>query len=90
MTMNLCQGMGTAVITGASSGIGAIYADRMAGRGYDVVLVARNERRLNDVADRVGAEHGRSVTVVIADLNNRADLHFLETRIRTEQTSRCW
>ena len=84
--MSYCQGMGTAVITGASSGIGAIYADRMAGRGYDVVLVARNERRLGDVADRVGDAHGRSVKVVIADLNNPVALHHLETTIRTDKS----
>jgi uncharacterized protein len=86
MIMDFRQGMGTAVITGASSGIGAIYADRMAARGYDVVLVARNERRLGEVANRVGMAHGRSVTAVIADLNNQADLHLLEARIRTEKS----
>jgi len=51
---------GTALITGASSGIGAIVADRMAKRGHDLILVARDEERLNSVAIRVSNETGRS------------------------------
>ena len=42
---------GIAMITGASSGIGAIYADRLAKRGYDLILVARDEARLNTLSD---------------------------------------
>jgi short-subunit dehydrogenase len=75
---------GTAVITGASSGIGAIYADRLAARGYDLVLVARNEERLHDVADRVQQAHGRSVTIVQADLGQRDDLARVETILKTD------
>ena len=51
---------GVALITGASTGIGAIYADRLAKRGYDLILVARNEQRLNAVAERLRAETGRA------------------------------
>jgi short-subunit dehydrogenase len=77
---------GTALITGASSGIGAIYADRLAKRGYDLILVARNEQRLNDLADRLAKETGRSVISLRADLGNREDLAKVESRLRDDQT----
>jgi short-subunit dehydrogenase len=62
---------GTALITGASGGIGAIYADRLARRGHDLVLVARDGQRLKEVAARLAAETGRSVEVVTADLTRK-------------------
>jgi short-subunit dehydrogenase len=77
---------GTALITGASSGIGAIYADRLARRGHDLILVARNQSRLEALAARLRNETGRSVEIVSADLNNDADLHRVETILRTNST----
>ena len=74
---------GTALITGASSGIGAVYADRLAKRGYDLILVARNQSRLESLAKRLQAETGRSVETIAADLNDRADLARIETTLRT-------
>ena len=74
---------GTALITGASSGIGAVYADRLAKRGYDLILVARNQSRLDSLAKRLQAETGRSVETIAADLNDRADLAKIETTLRT-------
>src|SRR5689334_489105 len=73
---------GTALITGASAGIGAIYADRLARRGYDLILVARNTERLRDVAKRVTDATGRTVDVVTADLNDGDDLFRVETLLR--------
>jgi short-subunit dehydrogenase len=75
---------GTALVTGASTGIGAIYADRLARRGVDLILVARNRDRLEELAKRLSAETGRSVEVTVADLNSKADLARVETRLRTD------
>jgi len=65
---------GTAVVTGASSGIGKVYADRLAGRGHDLILVARRGDRLAAVADELRAKHGVAVETLIADLGATADL----------------
>ena len=73
---------GTALVTGASSGIGAIYADRLTRRGYDLILVARNEARLNAVADRLRAATKSHVTVLSADLNDKAGLAKVEAVLR--------
>ena len=75
---------GVAVVTGASAGIGAIYADRLARRGYDLILVARNQARLGDLAKRITGATGRVVKPVVADLNNRADLKRVETILATD------
>ena len=74
---------GTALITGASAGIGAVYADRLAKRGYDLILVARNGDRLAALAQRLKTETGRSVETITADLNDKADLARIETTLRT-------
>jgi len=65
---------GTAVVTGASAGIGKTYADRLAGRGYDLLLVARRGDRLTAVAEDLRARHGVAVETLVADLSVAADL----------------
>lgn len=75
---------GAALVTGASSGIGAVYAERLARRGYDLILAARDESRLNELAARLRAQTGVKVEVVRADLTQRADLAVLETRLRDD------
>ena len=77
---------GTAFITGASAGIGALYADRLARRGYDLVLVARNRERLDALARRITDETHRSVEVVAADLNDQADLARVEANLRADSS----
>jgi short-subunit dehydrogenase len=75
---------GTALVTGASSGIGAIYADRLAKRGHALVLVARDVTRLNALAGRLRAETGVRVDVLGADLTATGDLASVEARLRED------
>ncbi|TCW84346.1 SDR family oxidoreductase [Burkholderia sp. SRS-46] len=75
---------GTALITGASSGLGAIYADRLARRGYDLILVARNRDRLVALAERITNDTHRSVEIVDADLNDRAALAAVEAKLKQD------
>lgn len=78
--------LGTALITGASTGIGAIYADRLAHRGYDLVLVARDLARLDALAARLRSEAGVRVDVLPADLSDRTQLATVEARISADET----
>ena len=69
---------GAALVTGALTGIGVIYADRLAKRGYDLILAARNGARLEALSARLASETGRSVTPLAADLHDKADLAKVE------------
>jgi short-subunit dehydrogenase len=84
MKMTTTQAKGTALVTGASSGIGAIYADRLAKRGYDLILVARNKARLATLARRLRNDTGRNVETVEADLTSSADLRRIEDILRSD------
>ncbi|MGA0603430.1 SDR family NAD(P)-dependent oxidoreductase [Caulobacter sp. KR2-114] len=83
-SLNKASFTGAAVVTGASSGIGAIYADRLARRGHDLVLVARDEARLNALAQRLRAETGVKVDVIRADLSKREDSLKIEALLRDD------
>lgn len=76
--------LGTAIVTGASSGIGAVYAERLAARGYDLVLVARRIDRLQALADTLHASTGRTVETLQADLSQPAGVAAVADRLRSD------
>ena len=76
---------GKALITGASTGIGAVYADRLAKRGYDLILVARNEERLSEAAARLKST-GRRIETIVADLMKKEDVQRVAERLSNDTT----
>jgi short-subunit dehydrogenase len=72
------------LITGASTGIGASYAERFARRGHDLVLVARDAARMEALATRLRQEFGVAIDVIRADLTQPVDLAAVETRLRDD------
>jgi len=78
------QSKGLAVITGASSGIGAIYADRLAHRGYDLLLVARNQERMWELAKKLESNTASKVETLAADLTDSNDVARLERILRED------
>ena len=83
--MSNTNSKGTAVITGASGGIGAVYADRLAQRGYDLFLIARDGKRLGEVANKISERYGVSVETLIADLTDRPSLLKLEAQLKADK-----
>ena len=72
------------MVTGASRGIGAVYADRLAKRGYDLILVGRSEARLKALSASLASASGRQITALVADLNNKIDLAKVESILRED------
>ena len=83
--MSALELKGTALITGASTGIGAVYADRLAKRGYNLILVARNEKRLSEIAKRLEPS-GRRIETITADLSKKDNVKRVAERLRTDPT----
>lgn len=77
---------GTAIVTGASSGIGAVYAERLAARGYDVVPVARREDRLRRLAGELEARFGIRAEALVADLSQAQGVAAVAKRIASDDT----
>jgi len=79
---------GVALITGASTGIGAVYADRLAHRGHDLILVARDAQRMQALAERLHAQTGRHIEVLAADLTHPDDLAKVTARLEQDAAIR--
>ena len=77
---------GIALVTGASTGIGAVYADRLAKRGYDLILVARNKQKLDEVAAQIKSDTGKKVEILQADLSAAADLKVVADRLASDSS----
>jgi hypothetical protein len=76
----------SALVTGASAGIGHAFAERLARDQYDLVLVARSRERLEEIAKRLREERGVAVEVLAADLTQPADLKRVEERVAEDAT----
>ncbi len=80
------RGGATALITGASAGLGVEYARQLAGRGYNLLLVARREDRLRDLAKEIAATYGVQADVLAADLTTDEGVGLIEAWIARSDT----
>lgn len=75
-----------ALVTGASSGIGNAFARLLAAQGTDLIVVARDQARLEALADELGTAHNVSVEVLVADLADRAQVATVVERLQSEHS----
>ena len=71
----------TALVTGPTAGIGTAFAEQLAARGHDLVLVARDRARLDELAERLTQEYGVAAEVLVANLADRTQLSAVEARL---------
>lgn len=76
----------SALVTGASAGIGAAFAERLAKDGYDLILVARRRERLEELSKKLQENYHVNAEVLVADLSNHADLQAVEKRITDDSS----
>lgn len=79
--------MPSALITGASSGIGKEFANQLAAKGFDLILVARDEERLNTVGEELSSRYSVGHTVIKADLSRLDEINELALRIKNQELS---
>ena len=85
MADSINSSVGVALVTGASSGIGAVYAKRLVKRGYDLILVARREERLQALAAQLEEQYHNKIDIVVADLTQTHDVALVLEKINTTQ-----
>ncbi len=84
--MSETNALGTAVVTGASSGIGRVYAEKLAERGFDLILVARRAERLTALAEELKGKHGIAVSNVVADLSTPGDIERVAQQLEDDSS----
>jgi uncharacterized protein len=74
---------GVAAITGASSGLGAVFARKLAARGWNLLLIARRQNRLNEVKEKLETAYPVTIDLLVADLADDSSCQYVATRLES-------